>query len=140
MYKLIKRDLIDSFSSLWNFKENSESVEISTPIVMPNMDFVTVFLTKQNDEYIVSDDGWISKGEYNSELKITEEPYKRILEHFEIYYATKCKSFDGELYFYKATNDKNMVSSLVYDLSFFIRDVIGAADLINIIGYPVKCS
>mgnify|MGYP004476929823 CR=1 FL=1 len=129
----IRKELIADFSSLWDFQEYDDTLEISTPIVMPNGDFVSVFLTKRNDEFIASDGGWICAGEYDSKLDLNEAPYDVMLRHFEQLYHTERMNFKDGLHFCKSTKKSVLVSSIVYDLSFFIRDVVSTGENVNTI-------
>lgn len=128
----IRKELIADFSSLWDFQEYDDTLEISTPIVMPNGDFVSVFLTKRNDEYIASDGGWIIAGEYDSDFDLNEAPYDVMLHHFEQVYHTERMNFNDGLHFCKSTDKSGLISSIVYDLTFFIRDVASIGENLNI--------
>ena len=128
----IRKKIIVDFSSLWDFQEFESTLEISTPIVMSSGDFVSVFLTKHEDKYIASDGGWIFAGEYDSDFDLNEAPYDVMLHHFEQVYHTERMNFNDGLHFCKSTNKSGLISSIVYDLTFFIRDVVSIGENLNI--------
>ena len=64
IFQEIYDDIVSSFGSLWQTKVRGNTLEIITPFASTNHKFVSVFLTKNQDEYIVTDGGWLSGNEY----------------------------------------------------------------------------
>ena len=62
--ELIKK----TFYYLWKVKRYGKTIEIITPSFTTNDCFVSVFLTKRDKYYIVTDGGWISEKYYNNFL------------------------------------------------------------------------
>ena len=53
----IIEEIIKAFSSLWKIKQRGDSIEIITPVTTSNDSFVSFFLTRRGDEYVVTDGG-----------------------------------------------------------------------------------
>ena len=67
----------NSYNLLWHVKVLGESLEIVTPTVTTNNAFVSVYVTKRGDNYVVTDGGWISAGYYECELDTLGKVYNK---------------------------------------------------------------
>ena len=95
----IIEEIIKAFSSLWKIKQRGDSIEIITPVTTSNDSFVSVFLTRRGDEYVVTDGGWIDAGVYN----IDEESninFNSIVNHFQASYGILSLHARGLYYYY----------------------------------------
>ena len=82
-------DIVATFGNLWSFKKREKSIEIITPFATTNHRFISVFLTIQGNEYIVSDGGWINQGVYENNFNLDEDCYKKIILYYEDVFKIK---------------------------------------------------
>lgn len=128
IFEEIYNDIVDSFNSLWKFKIRGNSLEIITPFATTNHSFVSVFLTMQDENYIISDGGWIDTGIYENQFNLEEESFKRIIFHYQYSLnILETKNNAGVSYFYKKTNKVQSIPSLVFDLSHFVSTIVSAS-------------
>ena len=80
MQELFER-IKKAYDSLWRVRVLGESLEIVTPMVTANDFFVTVFVTKRGGEYIVTDGGWISSGNYDCEIDFSQKTYQKLFQY-----------------------------------------------------------
>jgi hypothetical protein len=132
MENLIKifEDIKDTFCSLWTTKVHGKTLEIITPFSTTTSKFVSVFLTVQNTQFVVTDGGWIHNGEYESKIDTNDDALERLIYHYEAYYdilSTERK--DGLKYYFKTTNKSELIPNLVLDLTNFISSIASAAQI-----------
>ena len=122
----IIEEIIKAFSSLWKIKQRGDSIEIITPVTTSNDSFVSVFLTRRGDEYVVTDGGWIDAGVYN----IDEESninFNSIVNHFQASYGILSLHARGLYYYYKKTDSPIFVPNLVFDVASFISVIVNTS-------------
>ena len=118
-------DIVATFGNLWSFKKREKSIEIITPFATTNHRFISVFLTIQGNEYIVSDGGWINQGVYENNFNLDEDCYKKIILYYEdVFKIKETINASKTTYFYKKTNNPIAVASIVFDLSHFISTIV----------------
>lgn len=105
-------------------------MEVVTPIATTSDKFVSVFITKRDAAYVITDGGWISEGKYDSELPLLDEIYGRVFDYYKAEYNVHELAANNYIYYYKKTTDIKMVSSLVFDMASFTNSVVSAS-LIN---------
>ena len=120
------RDIITTFSSLWQVRRHGESYEIITPVSTSNNMFVSVFLTRRGDDYIVTDAGWIDSGAYDID-EIGDAVYKKIISYYIGCYGIKKVKARNLFYYYKKTNKAILVPNLIFDVSAFISGLVSTA-------------
>ena len=131
LFNIVRRD----FDSLWRMKIRGSSLEIITPFATTNDKFVSVFVSKRDDAYIVTDGGWIYEGRYDSELPLLDDIYVRVFDYYKSEYGiNELTPNNYSLFYYKKTTDPNMISSLVFDLASFTNGVVSA----SLISYQEK--
>ena len=136
IFNIIKSD----FDSLWKIKMRGTTMEVVTPIATTSDKFVSVFITKRGDSYVVTDGGWISEGKYDSDLPLLNDIYARVFDYYKSEYGINELAANNYIYYFKKTTDKAMVSSLVFDLATFTSSVISASFIKEIVprDIPVK--
>lgn len=118
-------DIVSTFGNLWSFKKRGKSIEIITPFATTNHRFVSIFLTMQGNDYVVSDGGWIEQGIYDNNFNLDEDCYKKIIFHYQdVFNIKETKNASKTTYFYKKTNNPTSVASIVFDLSHFISTIV----------------
>ena len=122
----IIKDIINSFNSLWKIKRRGNTIEIVTPVATSNNMFVSVFLTKRGDEYIITDGGWMDSGMYDCELS-DEVVYQKIMDYYMDSFGILQVEGKGLTYYFKKTSNPIMVPSLVFDLSSFVEGIISSS-------------
>lgn len=121
--------IIQSYNSLWHFKVLGESLEIVTPMVTTNDNFISVFVTKRGEEFVVTDGGWISAGYYDCDLNILGAAYNKLFQYYlENYYIQQTEGH-GRTIYYKKVRDENMVVNCVFELSNFISAVVSGTNI-----------
>lgn len=123
LFDIIRSD----FDSLWKVKMRGTTLEVVTPIATTSDKFVSVFITKRDDSYIVTDGGWISEGKYDSDLPLLDDIYVRVFDYYKSEYGINELAANNYIYYFKKTTNKGMVSSLVFDLATFTSSVISAS-------------
>lgn len=119
-------EIIRAFSSLWKIKQRGDSIEIITPVSTSNDMFVSVFLTRRGEEYVVTDGGWIDAGVYNIE-EDSNINYNSIINHFQTSYGILSLNARGLKYYYKKTYSQIFVPNLVFDVSSFISSIVNTS-------------
>lgn len=118
-------DILTTFGNLWSFKTRGKSIEIITPFATTNHRFISVFLTIQGNDFIVTDGGWIEQGIYDNNFNLDEDCYKKIILHYQDVFSIKeTKNISKTTYFYKKVNNSLSVASMVFDMSNFISTIV----------------
>ena len=122
---ILYNDIVATFGNLWSFKTRGKSIEIITPFATTNHRFISVFLSIQGNEIIVTDGGWIEQGIYDNDFNLDEDCYKKIIYHYQdVYKIKETKNAAKTTYFYKKTSNPISVASIVFDLANFISTMV----------------
>jgi len=125
----IYNDIKNAFGGLWQTKQRGNSLEIITPYATTNNKFVSVFLSKQNDEYIISDGGWINGGIYEVASK-EEICFLKIIQHFQsAFKIQETQSPENITYFYVKANNPIDIPSKLFDLTLFIQNIVSISEI-----------
>ncbi len=124
LYDVIKSD----FCNLVNYKLRGNTIEIITGVPTINGHLVSVFLSVNNGFYYISDGGWIDKGYYDNQIF---DESKEVLQLVQNQYSD---SFgvdtmihtNGYHYNYKYTNNFELISSSVFELSNYISSIVNS--------------
>ncbi len=119
----------ESFCSLWSFKVRGKTLEIITPYSTTNFKFISVFVTQQRDELIVTDGGWLACGEYEIKPDFDDEIFMKIFNHYETFYEINKLDNSSNTYYYKTTNKVDLVPNLVYDLTNFLSSILSTSQI-----------
>lgn len=119
----------ESYNSLWHVKVLGESLEIVTPMVTTNESFVSVFVTRRGDDYVITDGGWISAGYYDCELDVMSSAYNKLFQYYlENYHI--CQTIGhGRTLYYKKVHDRFLVVNAVFELSNFISAIVSGSNI-----------
>jgi len=118
------------YGQLWDFKLRGKTIEIITPHSTTTDKFVSVFLVAQGTDYVVSDGGFLSHGDYTETDMGESICYNRMFEHLEEHYAIKqVMDTVGTVIYYKKTDQAERVSSLVLDVASFIVGAVNASQM-----------
>ena len=128
MQELFER-IKKAYDSLWRVRVLGESLEIVTPMVTANDFFVTVFVTRRGGEYIVTDGGWISSGNYDCEIDFSQKTYQKLFYFYLENYSILQTVGHGRNIYYKKVADPLLVVNAVFDLSNFISAVISGSNI-----------
>jgi len=107
------------FSSLWKCKHRGNTVEISTPYLLPDSTLFTLFITERDKKIIIHDGGSISEivSEY---CPLPDDEIKASLDGFSAQYEIKqTVGADKEKIFFKACDKSKLISSAAFDLASF---------------------
>ena len=121
-------DIKDSFSSLWKTKQRGNSLEIITPYATTNNKFVSVFLSKQGNDYVVSDGGWLNSGEHGTFIE-NKKHISKMMESFDV------KKTRGEIidYYYVKCSNVIDVPSKTLDIILFTQMYLNMSDIFGIV-------
>ena len=119
----------ESYNSLWHVKVLGESLEIITPMATTNESFVSVFVTKRGDDYVVTDGGWISAGYYECDLELMCAAYNKLFQYYLENYNILQTVGHGRTMFYKKVREKNLVVNAVFELSNFISSIVSGSNI-----------
>jgi hypothetical protein len=126
----IFEDIKKTFSNLWKTKQRGDSLEIITPYATTNDKFISVFLTKQGTEYIITDGGWINNGIYNNHSQNEESCFLKVLYHYQNSFNIKeVESPDGVMYYYLKVVNPIDIPSRIFDLSSFVQSVVSVSEI-----------
>ncbi|MBC7553971.1 MAG: hypothetical protein H7257_08330 [Taibaiella sp.] len=121
----IYNDVVSSFGSLWSYKERGDSLEIITPFATTSSKFVSVFITKRGDEFIVSDGGLIADGGYNNTFNRDLDCYDKAFLHYtESFQVKETYGINGVPFFYKKTSKQLSVASIILDMANYISSLV----------------
>lgn len=125
----IFEDIKKSFQGIWQTKGRGNSLEIITPYATTNNRFVSVFLTKQEDKYIISDGGWIKSGIYDV-IPGDDSCFLKVFYHYQnSFNIQEIDSKDGITYFYLKTLNPIDVPSKIFDLALFIQNIVSISEI-----------
>jgi hypothetical protein len=127
LYHSVARD----YSQMWDFKLRGASLEIITPHSTISDKFVSVFLTQRGVDFIVSDGGYLSTGEYVENEAVQQSPcYRQTFAQLSKYYKVQSVlDSTSKLIFYTKTQRYDMVSAQVHDMASFITGVVNAQQI-----------
>lgn len=128
-YQEIYENIKFCFDQLWSFKSRGdETIEIITPYSTTSNKFVSLFLTKRDDKFIVSDGGLLNSEAYESQVDYDNQYLLKILYHYENHYQIKTTTDKkGYKHYYKTTTSEILVPNLIYDLAQFISMCVSSA-------------
>jgi|SRR5690606_5273989 len=127
-YENIIEQIKKSFCNLTKSKVRDNYIEIITNYSTLNNKFISVFIFKKNNRYIVSDLGWFDQNYYDTPFyEESEDMIKKIKSNYLNSYDIKV-TFDerSNCFYYKSTDSVSHISSLVYDVSNFLLGSINA--------------
>lgn len=125
----IFKNIKEEFCSLWNFKERGETLEIITPYTTTSNKFVSVFLTTKNNEFVISDGGWLSNDSYECSLDFDDDAFCKVFGYYKNYYDIKTVRASELDYFFKKTDKRALIPNLVYDIANFVSAISGSSQI-----------
>ena len=123
----ILKNIVEVYSRLWSFRERGDTVEIITPCSTTNDSFVSVFLTQRENEFIITDGGWISEKYYNVLIDLEDDHFNRLYEYYLTQYSISTLEAKERIFYYKKTNNQLLIPNLVYEVSNFISIIISSS-------------
>ena len=129
IFENIYNEIKSSFNSLWQFKERGKTLEIITPFATTSHKFVSVFLSIQENKYIVTDGGWVQGGYYETAFNQEEDCFRKALYHYQNSFNIKEVNTPSGIYFYKSTDKEIAVPSLIFDIANFISSMISLSEI-----------
>lgn len=97
----ILKNIVEVYSRLWSFRERGDTVEIITPCSTTNDSFVSVFLTQRENEFIITDGGWISEKYYNDLIDLEDDHFNRLYEYYLTQYSISTLEAKERIFYYK---------------------------------------
>ena len=127
------QDIFDSikqaYNSLWHVKVLGESLEIITPMVATSDAFVSVFITKRGNDYVITDGGWISAGYYGCGQDFLGKAYQKLFQYYIDSFNILQTVGHGRTLYYKKVREKVLVVNAVFELSHFISSVVSGSNI-----------
>lgn len=110
-----------AFNALWTCDPiDNNTIRITTPYASITDKYVSLFLKKQGDEFIVSDGGILN--EYLSSKDLGEPNeifFNRIIECYLHEYEIRKKVVGERIFYFKKTNNLDFLPNFVFELSEF---------------------
>ena len=125
IFKLVKT----AYQSLWKIKNHGDTIELITPMVTTNDMFISVFVTRRGDDYIVTDGGWLMAGVYECELDQQGRIYSRVFDYYFKSFGILETSYKQRTFYYKKIQRIEFLPNLVFDMSNFISSVVSTAKI-----------
>jgi hypothetical protein len=128
IFQMVKTD----FSNLMDFRLRGNTIEIMTNVSTITNRFVSVFISQQDNYYIVSDGGWLAKEYYENPVAYEDEIIVQKLElQYRNYFNIQTTLHEGLIrYYYKSTGNLDLVSALVHDVSNYIAAVVNSQAIV----------
>lgn len=123
IFQLVK----DDFCSLWSHKVHGNTLEVITPYGTTNDKFISVFIRQQNDEFVVTDGGWLHDGSYDAVLDIEDSSFNRLFQYYTEHYNIRKVEQRESIFYYKKVNQASLISNLVFEMSSFLAAVVSAS-------------
>lgn len=110
----------NDFSDLWRTRERGNSLEIITPYEDLYGEAISVYLTKRDNRYVVTDGGYVSE--------IEEEQCSNIIDSQGFHYENMTEQYGiretpfvsgKRKFFYKSVVDFALLTSAIYDMIHF---------------------
>ncbi len=122
--------LRSDFGSLWSCIKRGNTLEIITPYVYPNKEFVSVFITVRREKIIVSDGGALSDFIEASidDVAFAEAAMSKFSDNWDIDKHVQ-GSKSERIFYFKACEKLNLVTSAIFDVCNFISSVASASEL-----------
>lgn len=128
MMNEIFNEIKQAFGSLWKYRLRGESLEIMTPFSTSTDMYVSVFLTKRKDAWIVTDGGWLGSGVYQRELPIDDILFSRMLDFYvEEHGISRTTNALDLPFYYKGTRHRELIPNIVFDVASFVSSVVTSA-------------
>lgn len=121
--------IVRTYNSLWHLRILGESLEITTPMVTTTNKFVTVFITKRYDYYVVTDGGWVCSGKYECEIDPGKRFYNKVFEYYLRAYDILTTEGKGYVFYYKKESNPDLVVNAVFELSNFISAIVSTSEV-----------
>ena len=116
------------FGSLWSCRQAGESLEISTPYLLPNDDALTVYVTVRDGNRIIVSDGGFLDGFLEDNCDLSADKLAGCLAYFKDHHGIRVHHQSNRpVYYFKEGNSMLAVSSLIFDLGNFVVAVCNAA-------------
>jgi hypothetical protein len=127
IYRKVKGDLC----GLVDFKLRGGTLEIITPVGTLTNRFVSVFVSQTGETYIVSDGGWLDRHYYENHARAEDEEINdRIEDQLRGHFGVKTTTHrDGTVYNFKSTDDIELISLLVHELSSFVGQMTNSQSM-----------
>jgi hypothetical protein len=127
IYNQVKSD----FCNLMDYKMRDSTLKIITGVSTLTNHYVSVFISLQSGKYVVSDGGWIDRQYYDNQLDAEDEDiFQRVELQYQSYFdIKKTVHKDGTTYNFKTTDNPELLSMLVHDVSSYISSVVNSQSI-----------
>jgi hypothetical protein len=105
-------DFLSQFAELWGTRIDGNTFRIDSPLTTVTCSFISVFVVKQGNEYVVHDDGYLFEGQYCVEVNKSE--MEAVREILEIYLFKMTDPSLGGIRVYKKVSDLQGISTAIF--------------------------
>ena len=124
LFEIIK----SAFGALWKCRPRGSSLEVITPFATSTDMYVSVFISRRGDAWIVSDGGWMYDGVYDVQLPYKDQIFSRIMSSYkEDFGVSETISPSGSVFYYKTSRRLDLVANIVFDIGSFISQTVSVA-------------
>lgn len=124
----ITTPIIEAFNSFWKCEKLDENtLKIRVPYVSIVDKVVEVYLKFDNGNYVVTDGGYLSKYLASNEFgKTNKKVFDRIVDVYIEEYSISTKKEAGRIFFYKKTDNLEMLANVIFEVSDFAKSYLDA--------------
>ncbi len=126
--EFISKNIKSSFCNLTQFKLRGEVLEVITAFSTINRKFISVFVTFNKNEFVITDNGWVYKNYYeNSQDKSNDELLNNITNSYiNSFNVKQTVDVNGIHYYYKKCDNISQIPAAVFDVANFLLGIINA--------------
>ena len=124
IFELVRKEIGDLMSA--NYSEDGTEVEIILPLTAINSTFVSVFVKKVDNMYIVHDGCWLTNGEYAVDVKTKNSAAQLAITTVCQYYEGYIDRNDGQLLLLKPVTSVELVPDRVFDMGMLILQIVNS--------------
>lgn len=126
-----------TFGNLWKCRPRGESLEVITPFATTTDMFISVFITRRQNNWIISDGGWLDRGVYHANLSgdlFSQRIFDSLVDDMQI---KNTRSERGIIYYYRLTDREELISNQVLELASFLSNAVNLAAAMNLAAVEV---
>jgi hypothetical protein len=114
----ITESLQRDFSALWKCQQRGDSLEITTPYLLPDSTLLSLFLTQREGRFIVCDGGGVFEV-IDDYCPFPQGKAIAALQGYAHKFGLKQGVSEGKPLFFKDCTDVQLISSLAFDVATF---------------------
>ncbi|GAB3324669.1 hypothetical protein GCM10027299_22020 [Larkinella ripae] len=116
------KDFLGQINELFSCKIDGNKFRIETPFTTLTQSFISLFVIKQGDEYVIHDNGYIFDGDYGVDvLESDMETVREILDYYRLKLTDKAK---GEVKVYAKFADLKTLTYGMFEAANGVKSLV----------------